>query len=68
MITEGAQVVVGDTVPVATEPFASEPVVAYEVLCRDHHRRGITRSVARSSVTDPLPFERTGDEREDELL
>lgn len=64
MVTEGAQVVVGDTVPGAAEPFSAEPVVAYEVLCRDHHRRGITRVVAGSSATDPLPFERAHHEEE----
>lgn len=32
------------------------PVVAYEVLCRRHHRRGVTRAVARATLSDPLPF------------
>ena len=58
MVTEGAQVVVGDTAPESSEPFSAEPIVAYEVLCRNHHRRGITRAVAAMSRTDPLPFER----------
>lgn len=58
VVTEGAQVVVGDTLPDRGEPFAGEPVTAYEVLCRDHHRRGISRAVATSSATEPLPFER----------
>ena len=34
MVTEGAQVVVGDTVPTSTEPFSAEAAVSYEVLCR----------------------------------
>ncbi|HEU5483950.1 MAG TPA: thymidine kinase [Microlunatus sp.] len=62
MVTEGAQVVVGDTVPGSTEPFSAEPVVAYEVLCRDHHRRGMTRVVAGSRENDPLPFHRADQE------
>ena len=67
MVTEGAQVVVGDTVPGA--PSASvEAVAAYEVLCRDHHRRRVTRAVAKTSQTDPLPFERPDHDHEDELL
>ena len=51
MVTEGDQVVVGDTVP---EP--GEPVAAYEVLCRRHHRRHVTRAVAKATLSDPLPF------------
>lgn len=60
MVTEGAQVVVGDTVP--------GPAAAYEVLCRDHHRRGVTRAVAKTSPTDPLPFGRADHDHEDGLL
>jgi thymidine kinase len=63
MVTEGAQVVVGDTAPESSEPFSAEPVVAYEVLCRNHHRRGITRAVAAMSGTDPLPFGRVEENR-----
>ncbi|HEY5980003.1 MAG TPA: thymidine kinase [Microlunatus sp.] len=60
MVTEGAQVVVGDTMPEGgvRGDFSDEPAVAYEVLCRDHHRRGISRAVAQTSRTDALPFER----------
>jgi thymidine kinase len=61
MVTEGAQVVVGDTVP--DDALSEQPATAYEVLCRDHHRRGVTRAVAQTGRTDPLPFE-----REDEAL
>ena len=61
MVTEGDQVVVGDT----QAPGELPSVVAYEVLCRPHHRRRMTRAVARSSQLEPLPFERAevaGDE------
>ena len=56
MVTEGAQVVVGDTVG-SEQVFAAEPSVAYEVLCRAHHRRRVTRAVAQAARSDPLPFE-----------
>jgi thymidine kinase len=61
MVTEGDQVVVGDT----QAPGELPPTVAYEVLCRPHHRRRRTRAVARASHREPLPFERAevaGDE------
>jgi thymidine kinase len=50
MVTEGEQVVVGDT------SAASE--VAYEVLCRRHHMRKVTarNSGAAHQSIDPLPF------------
>lgn len=49
MVTEGSQVVVGDT-------DAAE--VAYQVLCRRHHRRKVTRQVAAVTLNpEPLPFE-----------
>ena len=63
MVTEGAQVLVGDTVPDGDGELSDQPATAYEVLCRDHHRRGVTRAVAQTGRTDPLPFE-----REDEAL
>ncbi|MFC7621881.1 thymidine kinase [Microlunatus sp. GCM10028923] len=47
MITEGAQVVVGDT---EQEPSEN---VGYETLCRSHHRRRMTRAVARETLTEP---------------
>lgn len=50
MVTEGAQVVVGDT--------AGKDNVAYEVLCRRHHMRKVTArnsGEAHQSI-DPLPF------------
>ncbi len=50
MVTEGDQVVVGDT--------GKGAQVAYEVVCRKHHRRRQTASVAHIELTpDPLPFE-----------
>jgi len=50
MVTEGEQVVVGDT--------GGRDVVAYEVLCRRHHMRKVTARAsgeAHQSI-DPLPF------------
>ncbi|HVK35822.1 MAG TPA: thymidine kinase [Microlunatus sp.] len=61
MVTEGAQVVVGDTVPDGDGELSDQPATAYEVLCRDHHRRAVTRAVAQTGRTDPLPFEREDD-------
>ena len=61
MVTEGDVVVVGDVedepVPPVPRPDAGA-VVAYEVLCRQHHRRRMTAARARavSLVPQPLPF------------
>ncbi len=55
MVLEGDQVVVGDTRAVGE----ARSVVEYEVLCRTHHRRGMTRAVARATMSDPLPFGRS---------
>jgi thymidine kinase len=52
MVLEGDQMVVGDT----AAPGRPTAVVAYEVLCRRHHRRRMTRAVARATLSDPLPF------------
>lgn len=62
MVVEGAQVVVGDTDPDQRGAGADEPEderVEYEVLCRDHHRRGLTARSSRAAVASPatLPFE-----------
>jgi thymidine kinase len=60
MVTEGEVIVVGDVESVdGAEP---PPEVGYEVLCRQHHRRGMTagRAHAVSMIGDPLPF---GDSR-----
>jgi thymidine kinase len=54
MVMEGDQVVVGDV-----ETDGATPAhVAYEVLCRQHHRRGLTaaRAKAVSLAPEPLPF------------
>jgi thymidine kinase len=54
MVTEGDVIVVGDVDDGDDEP----PVVGYEVLCRQHHRRRMTAASARaaSMISDPLPF------------
>lgn len=53
MVTEGEVIVVGDV----REVDAPEPEVAYEVLCRQHHRRRLTMARARAvSLAEPLPF------------
>ncbi len=46
MITEGAQVVVGDT-----EAEISENI-GYETLCRSHHRRRLTRAIAKETLSE----------------
>jgi len=54
MVTEGEVIVVGDV-----EEQGGPPAdVAYEVLCRQHHRRGLTADRARavSLAPEPLPF------------
>ena len=49
MVTEGSQVVVGDT---------GSAEVAYQVLCRRHHRRRVTAQIAAVTLSpEPLPFE-----------
>jgi thymidine kinase len=53
MVLEGEQMVVGDT----AAPGEPAAVVAYEVLCRRHHRRRLTRARAQATQTEPLPFE-----------
>jgi thymidine kinase len=55
MVMEGDVIVVGDVEdPAEAEP----PEVAYEVLCRQHHRRRMTaaRAHAVSLGAEPLPF------------
>ena len=54
MVTDGDVVVVGD-VDTPEQPPAE---VAYEVLCRQHHRRRLTaaRAKAVSLAPEPLPF------------
>ena len=48
MVTEGEQVVVGDT--------GASAAVAYEVLCRRHHMRKVTARTSGQASIDPLPF------------
>lgn len=48
MVTEGEQVVVGDT--------GSSSTIAYEVLCRRHHMRKVTARSSGQATIDPLPF------------
>jgi thymidine kinase len=64
MVTEGEQVIVGDIQPAGngSPEQGEQAVVAYEVLCRKHHRQGLSRAVARESLSDPLPFDRLDDE------
>ena len=59
MVTEGEQVVVGDVDGDALASTGDRPAeVAYEVLCRQHHRRRLTaaRAKAVSLAPEPLPF------------
>jgi thymidine kinase len=59
MVTEGEVIVVGD-VDNPDDPTHEGPApeIAYEVLCRQHHRRRMTaaRAQAISMVSEPLPF------------
>ncbi|MFM8204966.1 MAG: thymidine kinase [Actinomycetales bacterium] len=48
MVTEGEQVVVGDT--------GSSSTISYEVLCRRHHMRKVTARSSGQAAIDPLPF------------
>jgi thymidine kinase len=54
MVVEGAVIVVGDV----DQPDEVPADVAYEVLCRQHHRRRLTaaRAKAVSLAPEPLPF------------
>ena len=54
IVREGEQVMVGDiTVDgPAEQQELLEEAVAYEVLCRRHHRAGITRRVADGALDD----------------
>jgi thymidine kinase len=61
MVLEGDQVVIGDTLPDPDAGGSGErQEVAYEVLCRRHHRRRLTRAVAQASFSDPLPLGERG--------
>ncbi len=58
MVVEGEVVVVGDVEPLGDRPDEPPADVAYEVLCRQHHRRRLTaaRAHAVSLAPEPLPF------------
>jgi len=61
MVVEGEVIVVGDVEQVGSEQVGSEaaaPEVAYEVLCRMHHRRRMTAARAHAVALgiEPLPF------------
>jgi thymidine kinase len=49
MVTQGEQVVVGDT--------GNQHDVAYEVLCRRHHMRKVTSRSSKAANNQPLPFQ-----------
>ncbi len=57
MVVEGEVIVVGDVdSPDSVDGTPAE--VAYEVLCRQHHRRRLTAARARAVAlsAEPLPF------------
>ena len=56
MVVEGEVIVVGDVEP--SQRASAVPEVAYEVLCRQHHRRRMTAARARAVAlgNEPLPF------------
>jgi thymidine kinase len=63
MVVEGDQVMIGDVTEVADLSLTAEqPVIAYEVLCRRHHRRRLTRAAARAALAEPLPFDTAEEE------
>jgi len=57
MVVEGEVIVVGDVDDAGTAG-PGETEIAYEVLCRQHHRRRLTaaRAKAVSLAPEPLPF------------
>ena len=58
MVVEGEVIVVGDVENPEDDGPAGARDVAYEVLCRQHHRRRLTaaRAKAVSLAPEPLPF------------
>lgn len=63
MVLEGDQVVIGDIEQLdaehlgdEAEPATGAVEVAYEVLCRRHHRARLTRSAAQAGLAETLPF------------
>lgn len=61
MVTEGEQVVVGDTDTPDRDADAA-PEIGYEVLCRAHHMRRMTTATARATTPSPdvLPLDLDG--------
>ena len=59
MVVEGAQVVVGDTTSELRADVGQEAEIAYEVLCRRHHMRRMTRAAAHAAALSPdvLPLD-----------
>jgi thymidine kinase len=68
MVTEGEQVVVGDTAPgvddgrerAAAAAAAAAGEVSYEVLCRRHHMRGWTAVTAQAGEMSPMTLDLGG--------
>ena len=56
MVVEGDVIVVGDVEQ--PDQHDADVDIAYEVLCRQHHRRRLTaaRAKAVSLAPEPLPF------------
>ncbi|WP_127127566.1 thymidine kinase [Georgenia sp. SYP-B2076] len=54
MVTEGEQVVVGDTSEMGEAPAQAAGEVGYEVLCRLHHLRRVTSARAQAASLSPL--------------
>lgn len=54
MVTEGEQVVVGDTAEPGETPGAAAGEVGYEVLCRRHHLGRVTAARAQAASLSPL--------------
>ena len=58
MVVEGEVIVVGDVEQAGEAVRETGPEVAYEVLCRQHHRRRMTAARAHAVAlgVEPLPF------------
>ena len=70
MVTEGEVIVVGDVEDGDHDGAHDKAAdVAYEVLCRQHHRRRMTAARARaiSMVSEPLPFQLIEDAAADSI-
>ncbi|MCY7396519.1 MAG: thymidine kinase [Nocardioides sp.] len=58
MVVQGEVIVVGDVEQAESDQHSRTAEVAYEVLCRQHHRRRMTaaRAHAVTLAAEPLPF------------